>query len=81
LKPLREEYAKCEHDLERVLLEQGELEARMNDPATYESGGEAIAVNNQYREVSDWAERLMERMAGLEADMAVIQAEMEACLE
>jgi ATP-binding cassette subfamily F protein 3 len=81
LKPLREEYAKCEHDLTRVLLEQGELEAKMNDPATYESGGEAIAVNNQYREVSDWAERLMERMAGLEADMAGIQAEMEACLE
>ncbi|MDP3427636.1 MAG: hypothetical protein Q8S17_09705, partial [Humidesulfovibrio sp.] len=81
LKPLREEYAKCEHELTRVLLEQGELEAKMNDPATYESGGEAIAVNNQYREVSDWAEKLMERMAGLEADMAGIQAEMEACLE
>ena len=78
LKPLREEYAKCEHDLTRVLLEQGELEAKMNDPATYGSGGEAIAVNNQYREVSDWAETLMERMSVLEADMAVIQAQMDA---
>jgi len=74
LKPLREEYAKCEKDLERVLLEQGELEAKMNDPATYESGGEAIKINNQYREVSDWAERLMERMTALEADMAQVQA-------
>ncbi len=81
LKPLREEYAKCEKDLERVLLEQGELEAKMNDPATYESGGEAIKVNSQYREVSDWAETLMERMGVLEAELAALQTEMEACLE
>ncbi|MDO9632320.1 MAG: ATP-binding cassette domain-containing protein, partial [Humidesulfovibrio sp.] len=81
LKPLREEYAKCEHDLERVLLEQGELEAKMNDPATYGSGGEAIAVNNQYREVSDWAEKLMERMAELEVGMAALQAELETGME
>jgi ATP-binding cassette subfamily F protein 3 len=81
LKPLREEYAKCEKDLERVLLEQGELEARMNDPATYVSGGEALTVNNQYREVSDWAEKLMERMSALEADIAKVQAEMGAGLD
>jgi len=74
LKPLREEYAKCEKDLERVLLEQGELEARMNDPATYEGGGEAIRINNQYREAGDWAEKLMERMSALEADMAAVRA-------
>lgn len=48
-----------------MLLEQGELEAKMNDPATYGSAGEALAVNNQYREVSDWAEKLMERMGAL----------------
>jgi len=81
LKPLREDYAKCEKDLERVLLEQGELEAKMNDPATYGSAGEALAVNNQYREVSDWAEKLMERMGALEQKMAAVQAEMGACLE
>jgi ATP-binding cassette subfamily F protein 3 len=81
LKPLREEYAKCEKDLERVLLEQGELEAKMNDPATYGSAGEALAVNNQYREVSDWAEKLMERMGGLEEKMAAVQAEMGVCLD
>ncbi len=85
LKPLREEYGKCEKDLERVLLEQGELEAKMNDPATYESGGDALAVNSQYREVSDWAETLMERMGALEADMAALEgaqaAELEACYE
>jgi len=81
LKPLREEYAKCEKDLERVLLEQGELEAKMNDPATYGSAGEALAVNNQYREVSDWAEKLMERMSVLEEKMAAVQAEMGVCLD
>jgi len=81
LKPLRDEYAKCEKDLERVLLEQGELEAKMNDPATYESAGEALAVNNQYREVSEWAEKLMERMGVLEEKMAGIQTEMGFCLE
>ncbi len=76
LKPLRDEYAKCEKDLERVLTEQGELEAKMNDPATYENGGDALSVNSQYREVSDWAEKLMERMAGLEAQIAKVQAEL-----
>ncbi|MDR3641315.1 MAG: ABC-F family ATP-binding cassette domain-containing protein [Humidesulfovibrio sp.] len=81
LKPLREEYAKCEKDLERVLLEQGELEAKMNDPATYESAGEALTVNNQYREVSDWAEKLMERMAVLEEKMTAVQADMGFCLD
>jgi hypothetical protein len=81
LKPLREEYAKCEKDLERVLLEQGELEAKMNDPATYESAGEALTVNNQYREVSDWAETLMERMGVLEEKMAAIQTDMGFCLD
>jgi ATP-binding cassette, subfamily F, member 3 len=81
LKPLREEYAKCEKDLERVLLEQGELEAKMNDPATYESAGEALTVNNQYREVSDWAETLMERMGVLEEKMAAIQTDMGFCAD
>jgi ATP-binding cassette subfamily F protein 3 len=81
LKPLRDEYAKCEKDLERVLGEQGELEAKMNDPATYESGGDALAVNSQYREVSDWAEKLMERMAALEEQMAQVQAKMGADLD
>jgi len=38
-------------------------------------------VNNQYREESDWAEKLMERMSGLEEKMAVIQAEMGGCLD
>ncbi|WP_147821218.1 ABC-F family ATP-binding cassette domain-containing protein [Salidesulfovibrio onnuriiensis] len=78
LKPLKSEYEKLEKELEKNLEEQGVLEEKMNDPATYEKPEEALKLNSQYREVESWVENLMERMAGIEAEMDSIQREQEA---
>ncbi|MGE4293354.1 MAG: ABC-F family ATP-binding cassette domain-containing protein [Desulfovibrio sp.] len=72
LKPLKEEYAAKEAELEKVLAEMAGLEQRMNDPATYEKPEEALQVNKAYREAEDWSERIMERMHELETKMEAI---------
>ena len=78
LKPLKAEYEKLEVDLEKVLEEQAELEEKMNDPETYEKPEEALKLNSAYKDVSEWAETLMERMAGLEEQIETVTAAQEA---
>lgn len=77
LKPLKAEYEKLEVDLEKVLEEQADLESKMNDPATYEKPEEALKLNAAYKDASEWAETLMERMAGLEERIEVATAAQE----
>ncbi|NDV20037.1 ATP-binding cassette domain-containing protein [Pseudodesulfovibrio sp. JC047] len=74
LKPRKKEYTKLEADLEKVLDEQALLEAKMNDPATYEKPEEALKLNNAYKEASDWAEELMVRMGELEEEIEIMTA-------
>jgi ATP-binding cassette subfamily F protein 3 len=47
----------------------------MNDPQTYEQPEKALKLNARYREVEDWAEHLMERMAEIEQEMEAISGE------
>lgn len=75
LKPLKKEYAKMESELEEVLGEQSQLESEMNDPQTYEQPEKALKLNARYREVEDWVEHLMERMAEIEQEMEAISGE------
>jgi ATP-binding cassette subfamily F protein 3 len=77
LKPLKKKYDKLEADLEKVLDEQAALEDKMNDPATYEKPEEALKLNAQYKDASEWAESLMLRMAGIEEEMEAINARAE----
>ena len=77
LKPLKKEYDKLEADLEKVLDEQAALEEKMNDPATYEKPEEALKINADYKDASEWAENLMMRMAGIEEEMEAINAQAE----
>ncbi|MDY0305739.1 MAG: ribosomal protection-like ABC-F family protein [Desulfovibrio aminophilus] len=69
MKPLKDEYAKLEGELDKALTEQAELEAGLNDPATYADSGKALELNARYRETSEWAEGLIERMGRLELEM------------
>ncbi|WP_419788152.1 ABC-F family ATP-binding cassette domain-containing protein [Pseudodesulfovibrio sp.] len=78
LKPLKKDYEKLEGELEKALDEQAGLEARMNDPATYEKPEEALKLNASYQEVSEWAENLMHRMAELEEKMEKMTAAVGA---
>lgn len=77
LKPLKAEYAKLEKDLEKTLDEQGELEEKMNDPATYEKPEEALKLNAAYKESSEWAESLMLRMSEIEEQIEAATAAVE----
>lgn len=77
LKPLKSDYAKLEADLEKVLEEQAELEEKMNDPATYEKPEEALKLNAAYKDASEWADTLMERMAGLEEKIEAVTGARE----
>jgi len=72
LKPLRKEYEKLEAELEKVLDDQAAMEEKMNDPATYEKPEDALKLNAAYRDVSEWAENLMHRMADIEAKIEEI---------
>lgn len=72
LKPLKKEYDKLESDLEKAMEEQADLEEKMNDPATYEKPEQALKLNSAYKEASEWAETLMERMAEIEEQMEAI---------
>ncbi|MDD3310615.1 ABC-F family ATP-binding cassette domain-containing protein [Pseudodesulfovibrio sp.] len=74
IKPLKKEYDKLEGELEKALDEQAGLEAKMNDPATYEKPEEALKLNADYQAVSEWAENLMHRMAELEERMEAMNA-------
>ncbi|MEF2230409.1 MAG: ABC-F family ATP-binding cassette domain-containing protein [Pseudodesulfovibrio sp.] len=75
LRPLKKEYDKLEAELEKVLDEQSAMETKMNDPATYEKPEEALKLNAAYRDISEWAENLMHRMAEIEERMEIITAQ------
>ncbi|WFS61157.1 ABC-F family ATP-binding cassette domain-containing protein [Pseudodesulfovibrio thermohalotolerans] len=77
LKPLKKKYEKLEADLEKVLDEQAGLEEKMNDPATYAKPEEALKLNAAYKDATEWAENLMERMAELEERMEAISGDGE----
>ncbi|MCJ2164079.1 MULTISPECIES: ABC-F family ATP-binding cassette domain-containing protein [unclassified Pseudodesulfovibrio] len=77
LKPLKKKYDKLETDLEKVLEDQARLEAKMNDPLTYERPEEALKINADYKDASEWAETLMEQMAVLEEQMEAITSLQE----
>ncbi|QJB58524.1 ABC-F family ATP-binding cassette domain-containing protein [Pseudodesulfovibrio sp. zrk46] len=74
LKPLKKEYDKLEADLEKVLDEQAELEEKMNDPVTYDKPEEALKINAAYKDVTEWADNLMMKMAELEEEIESITA-------
>lgn len=75
LKPLKKDYDKLEADLEKVLDEQAALEAKINDPATYEKPEEALRINAEYKDSTRWVDNLMTRMAELEEQMEALGGE------
>jgi ATP-binding cassette subfamily F protein 3 len=80
MKPLKDEYATLEKDLDKALSGQAELEAALNDPATYADPGKALDLNNSYRECVDWVEKLLDRMARLEQEMEELNSRKQELL-
>ena len=80
LKPLKDNYAKVERELEKLLEEQEDLELKLNDPKTYEKPEEAVKMNKQYQECSTMAEDLFEKLGLLDEEIKGIEAEKESLL-
>ncbi len=77
LKPLKDKYLKLEAELEKALEEQSVLEDRLNDPGSYSDSSEALKLNKTYKEVSDWAEGLLEQLETLEREIETLNSESE----
>ncbi|SDB16519.1 ATP-binding cassette, subfamily F, member 3 [Desulfonatronum thiosulfatophilum] len=78
LKPLKEEYAKVESDLEKVLARQSELEQVLADPETYARADEFTRLSKEYHEVEQKGEKLLLRLEELEASIGVLENQPEA---
>ena len=78
LRPRQEAYAKLEAELERVLTEQGTLEARLADPEVYADGPLASDLLKRFSQIKDEGERLLENMAALEEEIADLEARRAA---
>jgi ATP-binding cassette subfamily F protein 3 len=74
LKPLRGEYERLSAELSAAIEEQSGLEARLADPSVYADSAEVVRLNQALREVSVRAEALLDRLAGLEAEMGRVEA-------
>jgi ATP-binding cassette, subfamily F, member 3 len=80
LKPLKDEYAGLEKDLDEVLGRQAELETLLADPLTYAQPERLSELSRQYRESQSGGEELMERMAYLEKRIQDIESERDQLL-
>lgn len=77
LKPLKDKYAKLEAELEKALEEQSGLEDRLNDPESYSDSSEALKLNKAYREATEWAEGVLEKLDGLEREIEALNSRAE----
>jgi ATP-binding cassette, subfamily F, member 3 len=80
LKPLRQEYASLEAELDEVLARQEELERTLADPAVHGLPDLLAETSRGYREAQSQGELLMERMASLEKSIQDIEAERDQLL-
>ncbi len=69
LKPLREQFATLEAQLDAVLTEQGALEMELADPATYANPTRSAQLGRRCAELSRQAEELMTELAYLEREI------------
>ncbi len=78
LKPRQDAYAKLEADLEKLLDEQGTVEAELADPDVYADGARASALLQRFGELQAASEKLLERMGELEPVIAELEAQRAA---
>ena len=74
LRPLKQEDAALEGELEQAMNEQSDVETQLADPAVYADGARSTELLKRVNELRDLTERLMEDMAALEEQIAAIEA-------
>ncbi|MDL2271434.1 ABC-F family ATP-binding cassette domain-containing protein [Desulfovibrio sp. OttesenSCG-928-I05] len=73
MKPVQEQYAALERELEAVLTEQSETEATLADPAVYADGAKATELLKSFHALQTRAEDLLEAMTPLEEQLAAFE--------
>ncbi|GAB6059866.1 ABC-F family ATP-binding cassette domain-containing protein [Desulfonatronum parangueonense] len=73
LKPLKNDYAKVESDLEKALARQSELEQILADPETYARAEEFTRLSKEYHEVEQRGEKLLLRLEELESKIGALE--------
>jgi ATP-binding cassette subfamily F protein 3 len=74
MRPLQEEYARLEQELEALFLEQHDVEGRLADPAIYADASQSNALLRRFAEMQDRSERIVARMSALERELAHLKA-------
>ncbi len=78
MKPVQNAYVKKEQELEKLMLEQDELESALADPEVYADGAQATQLLKRFSEVKSAVEQCMENMAELEEKLAVFEEKRQA---
>ncbi len=78
MKPVQNAYAKKEQELEKLMLEQDELESTLADPEVYADGAQATQLLKRFSEVKNAVEKCMENMAVLEEQLAIFEERRQA---
>lgn len=78
LKPLQEQYARQEAQLEAWMNEQAEVEGQLADPAVYADNTRATALLRRFNELRPLVDDLMEEMAALETRINDLEARRAA---
>ncbi|MCV5949670.1 hypothetical protein OFN94_33180, partial [Escherichia coli] len=70
MKPLQDEYARLEKELEAVFARQTEAEALLADPEVYADSGRATQLLKDFHSLQQEGERLLEALAKKEEELA-----------
>ncbi len=75
LKPLQNKYAEHEQNLDALMTEQSDIECQLTDPDVYADTARSSTLLARFNDIKDITEKLMEDMASLEEQIAVITDE------
>ena len=77
LKPLNEEYAELEKELEEHLGQLSLLEERLADPTTYEGGADVAELQREHAWTNRAGEKAMARMEEIETEREALETRKE----
>jgi len=69
MRPMQEEYARLEQELEELFAEQHDVEGKLADPAIYADTFQADALLRRFAGMQDRSDRIVARMSLLEVEL------------
>jgi ATP-binding cassette subfamily F protein 3 len=77
-RPMQEEYARLERELEALFVEQHEVEGKLADPEVYADTSRSNDLLRRFAETKDRSEGIVARMSALEAELAHVKSAGES---